>query len=56
MIAALVQPNLFIQRAQLAIDARANESVLRQLGQLFFEFAFAAAHDGRQDHDALALG
>ena len=56
MITAFVQTNLFIQRAQFAIDARANESVFRQLGQFFFEFAFAAAHDGRQDHDALALG
>ena len=44
---------LFVQVAQLAIDAGTHKSMLRQLGQLHFEFAFAAAHQRSQYHDAL---
>ncbi len=56
MITPFIQANLFIQRAEFAIDARPDESILGQLCQLFLEFTFTAANDGRQDHDALAFG
>ena len=38
-----------------AVDAGAHEALARELFQILLVFAFAAAHDGRQDHDALAL-
>ncbi len=56
MIAAFVETNLFIKRTQLAVDAGPNEPVTRQLCDLFFELAFAATNNRRQDHDPLAFG
>ena len=47
---------VFIQGAQLAIDARADKAVTRELGQLLFEFSLSAANNRRQDHNALAFG
>ena len=43
----------FVQMAKFAVNARAHKTVLRQLGQFFFEFAFASAHQRRHDHDAI---
>src|SRR5258706_6081612 len=56
MVAALIQTYFFIQRAQFAIDARANESVAGQFSELFFEFSLAAPNNGSQNHHALAAG
>src|SRR5215831_10174812 len=56
MVAAFVEANLFVERTQVAVDTRANESVAGQLGNLFLEFAFSSAHDGREDHHAFAFG
>src|SRR5262245_11836421 len=56
MIAALVQRDLFVERTQFAVDARAVEAARPELFNLFFELAFAAAHDRREDHHALAFG
>ena len=55
MVAAFIEPNIFVERSQFAVDSRANETIAGQLRDLFLEFAFAAAHDGRQNHDALAF-
>src|SRR5262249_35978945 len=56
VIAALVQRDLFVERAQFAVDARAREAARPELFELLFEFAFAAAHDRREDHHAFAFG
>ena len=53
VILALVEHWQVVERKQLAIDAHAHESVLRQLFQLFAVRTFAAAHDGRENHDAV---
>src|SRR5581483_8645932 len=53
VILALVETDLVFQVDQYAVDAGAGEAVLRQLFHFLFEHAFAAAHDGREDHDAI---
>ena len=53
VVLALVEGEVVLQVHQFAIDAGAGESVLDKLLHLFLEFAFAAAHDGRHDHDAV---
>ena len=53
VILALVETEIVFQIDQFAIDARAGEAVLDELFHLFLELAFAAAHDGRHDHDAV---
>src|SRR6185436_2143988 len=55
MVASFVETNLFIKRAQLAVDSGADEAVASELRDLFFEFAFATAHDGRENHHPLAF-
>src|SRR6266550_8219569 len=55
MIAALIETYFFIERAELTVDARADESVASQFGQLLFEFSFAAANNRGQDHHSLAF-
>ena len=53
VILALVENRRLVERQEFAINAHAHEAVLRE----FFEFlaisAFAATHDGREDHDAI---
>ena len=49
----LSRTGVVVQREKLAIDAHANEAVLRKLFEFLAVSAFAAAHDGRQDHDAV---
>ena len=55
VILALVERDFFIQRAEHAIHAGAHEALAEEFLEILFVFAFAAAHDGRQDHDALAF-
>ena len=55
MVAALVQANLLIKRTQLAVNPRPNETIARELGNLFLEFAFPAAHDRRENHHPFAF-
>jgi len=53
VVLALVELDIFVGNvAQLAIDAGAGVSLLRQLVEFLPELAFAAAHDRRQHHDA----
>ena len=56
VVAPLVELDLFVERDQLAVNARAQEAVLAELLQLLLELALAAAHDGREHHHALAFG
>ena len=56
MIAPLVEANVFVQRAQLAINAGANKSIFCQFRDFLLKLAFPAAHDRRQDHHALTFG
>src|SRR5208283_5257905 len=53
VVLALVEGEVVLQVHQFAIDAGAGETVLDKLLHFFFEFAFAAPHDGRHDHDAI---
>jgi len=56
MVLALVQLDViqfFIEVAQLAIDARAHITMLRQFGQLLFELAFASAHQRSHHHHSV---
>ena len=53
VVLALVELRLVFQVEQLAINAGAVEAMRRQFLHLFFEFALASAHDGRQHHDAV---
>ncbi len=53
VVLALVEREVVLQVHQFAIDAGAGETVLDKLLHFFFEFAFAAPHDGRHDHDAI---
>ena len=49
----LVERDLFVERPQHAVDARAHEALPRQLLQVLLVFALAPAHDRRQHHDAV---
>ena len=53
VIPALVERDLFVERAQHAIDAGAHEALPRQLFQVLLVFALAPAHHRRQHHDAV---
>src|SRR2546421_10399035 len=55
MITPLVETNLLIKRTQLAIDASTDEAIASQLRDLFLEFTFSPAHDGRENHHPLAF-
>src|SRR5262249_2599119 len=52
-LAPLVEAYVFVERTQLAIDARANEAVARKFCQFLFELAFAPTDNWRQHHHAL---
>ena len=56
VISSFVEPNLFVERQQFAIDTRADETFFRELLELFLELAFAAANDRREHHHAFAFG
>src|SRR2546430_9645103 len=56
MIPTLVEPDVFVKRTQLPVDARANKTVAGELCQFLLEFALSPANDRRKDHHALALG
>ena len=43
----------FVEGAQLAVDAGAQEALAGELLEVLPVLALAAAHDGGQDHDAL---
>ncbi len=51
VILALIEREIVFEIHQFAIDAGAGEAVLYELLHFFLEFAFAAASDGRHDHD-----
>ena len=53
VILALVEREVVLKVHQFAVDAGAGETVLDKLLHFFFEFAFAAASDGRHDHYAI---
>ena len=53
MVLALVQRDLFVQRAQHAIDARPHKTLPRQFLQVLLVFALAPAHHRRHHHDAV---
>ena len=55
VVLAAVERDFFIERVQYAVDAGADESLAGELFEILLVFAFSAAHDGREDHDALAL-
>ena len=56
MIAPLVELDLFVKLANLAVDACTVEARALELFEFLFEFAFAPAHDRRKNHHALAFG
>ena len=51
----LVEDDVLLQQAQLAVDLHAREALAAQLGQLLAVLALAAADDRRQDHEPLAV-
>jgi len=53
VVLALVESGRRVEGIELAIDAHADEAVLRELFELLAVGAFAAAHDGSEDHDAV---
>ena len=55
VVLALVERDFFVERAEHAIDAGAHEALAEKFFEILLVFAFAAANDGREDHDALAL-
>ena len=55
VVLTAVEGDFLVERVQHAVDAGANEALARELFQVLFIFAFSAAHDGREDHDSLAL-
>ena len=55
VVAPLIELNLFVERQQFAVDARAEEAVFSQLLKLLLELALAAADDGGEHHHALAF-
>ena len=54
VILALVEAGRIVERAKVAVNARAHKAVARELLQFLAVLAFSAAHDGREDHDAVA--
>ena len=55
MISSFIEPDLFIERKQFAVDARAQKAFLGEFLEFFFEFPFTTTNDRRQHHDALAF-
>ena len=55
VVAAPVELDVFVERAEHAVDARLGEPFLLQLRELFLELPLAAADDGRQHVDARVL-
>ncbi len=55
VILALVEGDFFVERAEHAIHAGAYEALAEKLFKILLIFAFSAANDGREDHDALAF-
>ena len=53
MVLAFVQARRIVQRAEVAVNARAHEAVARQFFQFLAVFALSAAHDRREDHHAV---
>ena len=53
--ARLREHNLAREIAQLAVDARAHEALLRELGEFLLMFAFSFAHDRREQRRACTL-
>ena len=53
VILAFIEGDLFIERTQNAVDARADKALAREFLQVLLEFALAAAHDGRHHHQAI---
>src|SRR5207245_3466701 len=53
VVLALVELRRIIELDEFAIDAGADEAVLRQLLQFVAVGAIASADDGREDHDAI---
>ena len=53
VIFALVQRRGRVQRIEFTVDAHANVAVQREFFQLFAVGALPAAHDGRENHDAV---
>ncbi len=56
MVLAAVERDLFVERAQDAIDAGAQKALAREFFEVLFVFAFTAAHDGGENHDARFVG
>ena len=56
MLEFLVELRRVADLVELAVDLDALEALLLQLGEFLAVFAFAAAHDGREDHQARAFG
>ena len=54
VILAPVEARRIVERIKRAVDARAREAGARQFLEFLAVFAFAAAHDRREDHDAVA--
>jgi hypothetical protein len=55
VILTAVERDFFVERMEDAIDAGAHEALARELFEVLFILAFSAAHDGREDHNPLAL-
>ena len=55
VLVALVEDDLLLELAQLAVDLHAREALAAQLGQLLAVLALAPAHDRRHDHEPRAL-
>src|SRR5207249_3089140 len=56
MVFLLIEFEGLIEVVKNAVNPAAHIASLRQGLKLFLEFAFAAAHDGRQNHHPLAIG
>ena len=55
VIAPPVERNFLVEVVELLVHAHAHETLARQLLEELAEFTLPPAHDGRQDHDALAI-
>ena len=55
VLVLLVEDDVLLQHAQLAVDLHAREALAAQLGELLAVLALAAAHDRRQHHEPLAV-
>ena len=53
MVLAFVERDLFVQRTQHAVDARADKALAGEFLEILLVFAFAAADHRRQDHEAI---